>query len=95
MVIWVCEASEVNNLTELAVGPNSFRRQLCLFRVGPVGVRQKFVNILMIRRNTPEKYYWEENANSENITNKKKYSENLKKIPVRPEKLQFSEKIRR
>ena len=26
---------------------------------------------------------------------KKKYSENLKKIPVRPEKLQFSEKIRR
>ena len=22
MVIWVCEASEVNNLTELAVGPN-------------------------------------------------------------------------
>ena len=23
MVIWVCEASEVNNLTELAVGPNS------------------------------------------------------------------------
>ena len=23
MVIWVCKASEVNNLTELAVGPNS------------------------------------------------------------------------
>ena len=23
MVIWVCEASEVNNLTALAVGPNS------------------------------------------------------------------------
>ena len=23
MVIWVCEALEVNNLTELAVGPNS------------------------------------------------------------------------
>ena len=23
MVMWVCEASEVNNLTELAVGPNS------------------------------------------------------------------------
>ena len=23
MVIWVCEASEVNNLTELVVGPNS------------------------------------------------------------------------
>ena len=22
MVIWVCEASEVNNLTELGVGPN-------------------------------------------------------------------------
>ena len=26
MVIWVCEASEVNNLTVLAVGPNGHNK---------------------------------------------------------------------
>ena len=55
-VIWVCEASKVNNLTVLAVGPNHrdnvLRRLYCfftevipkkrLFRVGTLRVRQQF-----------------------------------------------------
>ena len=28
MVIWVCEASEVNNLTALAVGPNGHNKDV-------------------------------------------------------------------
>ena len=54
MVLWVCEASEVNNWTEFKLRPVITRlRRLCakiaevmrnkksLFMVGPIGVRQK------------------------------------------------------
>ena len=46
MVIWVCEASEVNNLTVLAVGPNGRDdKDDKIASSGsdpPVGVGQKF-----------------------------------------------------
>ena len=52
MVIWVCEASEVNNLTVLAVGPNhrdkddDYNNKIASSGSDPpVGVRQKSISV--------------------------------------------------
>ena len=37
MVIWVCEASEVNNLTVLAVGPNGHNNNKDMDKIASSG----------------------------------------------------------